>query len=413
MEPGRVLGGRYRLTSLVGSGRHGRVWRAYDEVRREVTVEEVGAAEAPGTARVARTLRATAALRSHPNVVAVEDVVEADGAVWAVVPVVPGPSLADLLAYGRLPVVQVWEVARAMLGALEAMHAAGVVHGDVRPANIRSYHGQGGWTLLPRVGALAGTDSETTWDGVENAAEADYIAPELLHGRSRRPSSDLFSLGATLYHLVAGRAPFHRDSVMATLSAVEREEPPPLGRIGGLGALIEGLLDKDPERRLTVADARRALGGAGGKPQVADIAGPVQPAPTAARSTTANHAVGTAGWGLLSAVFLLVLTVTMALTQAHFSAVGIPDFLVTLLPWAVFALGVFVLAVQARAALARRNSPEEPLWRGCVRSLAPPAPWTDGEREGRRDAAERAVDEALLMVDRRLAAASQDRQGGE
>ncbi|MFJ9822215.1 serine/threonine-protein kinase [Streptomyces sp. NPDC101151] len=402
MEPGRVLGGRYRLISLVGSGRHGRVWRAYDEVRREVTVEEVGEAGAVGTARVAGTLRAAAALRGHPSVVAVKDVVEADGVVWAVVPVVSGPSLADLLAEdGRLPVVQVWEVASAMLGALEAIHRIGVVHGDVQPANIRSY--QAHWILLPKIGALAGADTQTTRDDMESAAEADYIAPELLHGARRSPSSDLFSLGATLYHLVAGIAPFHRDSVMATLSAVEREEPPPLGRIGGLGALIEGLLDKDPERRLTVAEARRALGGAGGKPHVADIAGAVRPAPT-----TANHAPGVARWGLISVVLSAVLTVALALARARVGAADVVDFFVTVLPWAVFVLGVCVLAVQARAALARRRAPEVRLWRWYLRSLAPPARWNGQERDRRRAAAERAVDEALLTVDRRVAAASPD-----
>lgn len=161
-----------------------------------------------------------------------------------------------------------------------------------------------------------------------------------------------------------------------------------------------------------MAEARRALGGAGGKPQVADTAGPVRPAPTAARSTTANHAVGAARWGLLSVVFLVVLTVALALVWARVGAAGVADFFVALLPWVVFVLGVCVFAVQARTALARRRSLEVPVWRWYVRSLAPPARWSGEERDRRRAAAERAVDEVLLTIDRRVAAASPDRGRG-
>ncbi|MFE2521101.1 serine/threonine-protein kinase [Streptomyces mirabilis] len=213
-----MLGGRYRVGSRVGSGGYGSVWTAYDEVLSvEVTVEEVGASGSEGTARAARTLRAVAGLRDHPNVIPVYDVVEADGVVWTVMPLVPGPSLADHLAeHGRMSGERVREVAKALLDALEAMHDAGFVHGDVRPANVRLDGGR--WALLPGITALArANDLETTRDDGGIIAEVDYIAPERLHGARQGPSSDLFSLGATLYHLVAGHAPFHRDSAMATL----------------------------------------------------------------------------------------------------------------------------------------------------------------------------------------------------
>ncbi len=137
-EPGRMLAGRYRLSRQERSGRYGRVWRAYDRVGREVTVEEVGAAGSAETSWAVRILWEATALRGHPSVMPVTDVVLADGAMWAVVPVVRGPSLADLLAErGRMSGTQVWAVALSMLDALEAMHAAGLIHGDVRPVNIR------------------------------------------------------------------------------------------------------------------------------------------------------------------------------------------------------------------------------------------------------------------------------------
>jgi serine/threonine protein kinase len=98
MGPGRALGGRYRVGSQVRSGGYGSVWTAYDGVsRREVAVKEVGAAGSEGTALVVRTLRAVAGL-DHPNVIPVFHVVEADGVVWAVMPLVSGPSLAGHLA---------------------------------------------------------------------------------------------------------------------------------------------------------------------------------------------------------------------------------------------------------------------------------------------------------------------------
>ncbi|MEU0059802.1 serine/threonine-protein kinase [Streptomyces sp. NPDC006334] len=416
MEPGRVLGGRYRVHGQVGSGGYGRVWRAYDEVLQvEVTLEAMGAADAAGADRAARSLRAAARnLRGHPGVITVDDVVEAGGVLWAVVPFVAGPSLADHLAeHGAMSVERVRRVASQLLDALEAMHEAGIVHGDVRPANVRLDRSR--WVLLPGAGALTWADPEITRDGAESVAVADYIAPEVVHGFGRRPNSDLFSLGATLYHLVAGHAPFQRDSVMATLWAVVREDPPPLGRIGGLELLIEGLLVKDPERRLTVARAQRMLSrvdaepyaqtgaAAQAEPDVEARAAPAEPGAVMTTSAKSSYVLGVA-WGVLA----VLLPVAAFLTGVHASAAGVSDSFVTMLPWVIFVLGVFVLAVQVRAALTRCSFPEGPLWRGYVRSLAPPASWDDEERDRRRAAAEQAVDEALLMADRRVAAASQD-----
>lgn len=104
MGPGRTLDGRYRIRNRVGSGGLGSVWTAYDEALRvEATVEAVGAAGSERMARVARTLRAAALLRDHPNVIPVYDIVETDGVLWTVMPLVSGPSLADHLAeQGRM-----------------------------------------------------------------------------------------------------------------------------------------------------------------------------------------------------------------------------------------------------------------------------------------------------------------------
>ncbi|MCX5130863.1 serine/threonine protein kinase [Streptomyces sp. NBC_00340] len=400
-RPGWVLGGRYRVGNQLGHGGYGRVWEAYDEVlSRRVAVKAVGPTD-PGAVLAERFAREVARL-DHPNLVTVYELVEADGVVWSVMPFVSGPSLTEYLAEnGRMSGERVREVATALLDALAALHEAGVVHGDVRPANVLM--AEGGWMLLPGVGAMArDDDSDTIEHDGWTVATADYIAPERLHGAPQAPSNDLFSLGAILHELVTGRPPFQRGDVWGTLAAVAREEPPPLGHIGELGRLIDGLLDKDPERRLTAAQARRVLDWA--QEEAYAVSTPSMATPWSARRNT----VGLASLLLLPLLMLAAVLVWTA-PRAHVAAGNVSDLFVSLLPWALFTLGLCVLAVQVRAALTRHRARVKepvPVWRCYARSLAPPARWTDEERARRRAAAEQAVNEALLTVDRRVASAS-------
>lgn len=398
---GRVLGGRYRVENQLGSGGYGPVWEAYDNVlSRRVAVEAVGSS-GRGEVRVEEFAHVVAAL-DHPNLVTVYDLVEADGVVWCVMPLVSGPSLAEYLTEnGRMSGELVREVAKALLDVLAPLHEAGIVHGDVRPANVLM--AEGIWMLLPSFSAMARADDSDT---IEHegwlVATPDYVAPERLSRAPQRPSNDLFSLGATLHHLVTGRPPFHRGNVMETLAAVAREEPPPLGHIGELGRLIDQLLDKDPERRPTAAQARQVLDGAEGKPYAASAHSTALP-----RSVASKNTFGVAS--SLLPLLLLAAALVWTAARAHVTAGDVSDFFVALLPWALFTLGLFVLAKQVRAALARwRAQMREPVpvWRWYVRSLAPPARWTDEEWARRRAVAERAVDDALLTVDQRVASAS-------
>jgi Protein kinase domain len=409
----RLLGGRYRVRHQLGSGGHGRVWEAYDEVlSRRVAIEAVGPA-GPEAARAEWLARTVAAL-DHPNLSIVYDLVEANGVVWCVMPFVPGPSLAEYLAEnGRMLKEQVREVAMALCDALAALHEVGVVYGDVRPANVRRTAG-GGWMLLPRIGAMARDDISGTVDDERIVATADYIAPELLHGAPQRPSNDLFSLGATLHHLITGSPPFHRDDVMETLAAVAREQPPPLGHIGGLGRLIDELLHKEPELRPTVAQAQRIRDkppvetypvGTAAAPYASERRLMVLKATRLSRRLSKHTASATSS--LLLLLFLLAATLAGA-ARAHLAVGDVSDFFVALLPWALFAIGLGVLAVQVRATLTKprtRTRGPVPVWRWYARSLAPPARWTEEEWARRRAAAERAVDQALLAVDRRVASA--------
>lgn len=408
--PGRVLGGRYRVEHALGSGGHGQVWAAYDEVLgRQVAVEALGAAD---SARAGRLTRAVTRLPTHPNLAPVYDIVQDRGVLWSAMSFVPGPSLADHLAeHGRMPGGQVRDVARALLDALAAMHEHGVVHGQVMPANVR--RGEGGrWVLMP--GAVLWPEGDATLDEETRPADgADYLAPESLRGAIAGPSGDLFSLGATLYHLLTGQAPFHRGNVMATMEAVLRQDPEPLDRTDPLATdplthLVLGMLDKDPARRPTAVQARRALDVAAGVPHPS-------PAPSAASTgvtvhrRAGGHVLGSTG----SLLVFLVLAVALAwpLTRAVVTAGQVSDFFVALLPWLVLAAGLGLLAVQARTALTWRRAGEQAgarpsVRRWSVRSLAPPARWTDEERDRRRAAAELTVNEGLLAVDRRVASAS-------
>jgi serine/threonine protein kinase len=306
-DPGseRVVAGRYRLLSPLGEGGMGTVWRGRDEVlHREVAVKEVRAPAGLPDAEVGRMYarlerEAWAAARvAHRNVVTVYDVATDDGRPWIVMELVRGLSLADLLdAEGPLEPRRAARVGAEVLAALRAAHAAGVLHRDVKPANV----------LLANDGRVVLTDfgiatvegsSALTMTG-EVVGSPEYLAPERALGRTPGPESDLWSLGVLLYAAVEGSSPFRQDTPLSTLRAVVDEELPPPHRAGALAPVIEGLLRKDPAERLPAGRAEQdlrlvAAGGtpAGGGPPLADTApagaydptlaarpGPVSPTP--------------------------------------------------------------------------------------------------------------------------------------
>ncbi|MFF3953673.1 ribosomal protein L7/L12 [Streptomyces sp. NPDC001890] len=259
--PTRVIAGRYRLLATLGSGGMGRVWRAHDQqLGVDVAVKEVF--RRPGIPdshweelliRARREARHGARLRDHANIVAVHDVVIEDGIPWTVMRLVKGVSLESRLSKGRLTVEDTTKVAAAVLGALGAAHAAGIIHRDVKPANIML--GDDGGVLLTDFGiAINEVDTKLTQDGGIIGSMA-YIAPERADGEEGSEASDLFSLGATLYQATEGKSPFQRDTLTGTLRAVAIHEPPPPANAGHLAPLITALLRKEPGDRPTVATA--------------------------------------------------------------------------------------------------------------------------------------------------------------
>jgi len=278
----RVVAGRYTLGEVLGRGGMGTVWLATDRVlERQVALKEVTFSidlteEERGILRERTMREARAAARlDHPHVATVYDVVEQDGKPWLVMKHVSARSLQDVLEeQGPLPPAAVARIGLDLLAAIEAAHDIGIVHRDVKPANVLV--SADGRACLTDFGIATTTgDSSLTTHGALIGSPS-YMAPERANGEEPRPPVDLWSLGATLYAAVEGRPPFNRGEAMATLMSVVSEHPAPALRAGPLEPVLQGLLTKDPAQRSTAATARPQL------EAIADGRVPV-PAPTSAQ----------------------------------------------------------------------------------------------------------------------------------
>jgi eukaryotic-like serine/threonine-protein kinase len=263
--PGTIVGGRYQLRAAIGNGGMGTVWQAVDTVlRRDVAVKEVllppGMPPAERTAMYERTFREgrAAAALSHPSVVQVYDVVTENGRPWIVMELLQARSLSEIIiSDGPLAGRAVAKIGIALLGALEVAHAAGVLHRDVKPANVLIC--ADGRCVLTDFGvARMPSESNLTQPGMV-LGSPHFISPERAIGAAFGPPSDLFSLGVTLYTAAEGRPPFDRGDPFETMRAIVEDQPAPVDRAGVLTPVLMGLLEKDPAKRWTVTEARKAL----------------------------------------------------------------------------------------------------------------------------------------------------------
>ncbi|MFC7869101.1 serine/threonine-protein kinase [Streptomyces murinus] len=269
---GPLIAGRYRLTARLGRGGMGTVWRARDEtVDREVAVKEPRIPDhlpererANAFERMRREARAAARL-DHPAVVNVYDVAVVDGRPWLVMELVHGRTLGDVLDEGTLDAREAARIGLEVLGALEAAHAAGVLHRDVKPDNVLL--GRHGRVVLTDFGIarIEGDTRLTDTGGFVGSPE--YVAPERVLGQLPGPASDLWSLGVLLYTATEGVSPFRRSNTPATLQSVLNATPaPPTAAGGPLAEVIDGLLHKDPARRPSAQRVRALLTEAAGPP---------------------------------------------------------------------------------------------------------------------------------------------------
>ncbi|MCW2869094.1 bifunctional serine/threonine-protein kinase/glutamate ABC transporter substrate-binding protein [Actinacidiphila oryziradicis] len=269
--PHTLIDGRYELQRQLGRGGMGVVWEAYDNrLGRQVAVKELlfrGAmdpeTQAQWVSRARREAQAIARI-GHEHVVAVHDVIEAEGQVWIVMEQVDPHSLADRLReQGRLPALQAARIGLEVLRGLRAVHAAGVLHRDVKPHNI--LFRRDGRAVLMDFGIATFEGAAQVTRLHETVGTPQYLAPELTAPSSDRttrdatPAADLWSLGVTLYETVEGRAPFRGPTPYEVLEAVRTLEVPPMGHAGPLRPLIEGLLVKEPAARLTSERAEQLL----------------------------------------------------------------------------------------------------------------------------------------------------------
>jgi serine/threonine protein kinase len=264
-----VIADRYRLEREVGRGGMGAVYLAEDDLLgRPVALKRVGhlpgalgvpGGESGGDAARAEREAQMAARLSHPHIVAVYNFVEEAGERWLVMEYVDGETLASYTRRrGRLSPEQAAPLLRQCADALAAAHAAGIVHRDVKPANVMvDRYGQ---VKLTDFGiAKLGGDPSITQTGLLSGSPA-YLAPEVAAGNSATAASDVWSLGATAFHLLSGRPPYDiGENVLGGLYRIVNEDPPRLPDAGVLAPMLEATMTKEPEHRWTMAQVRDFL----------------------------------------------------------------------------------------------------------------------------------------------------------
>jgi len=287
LTPGTRLG-PYEVSVLIGAGGMGEVYRAADtHLKRQVAIKVLPESVATDPERMARFQREAEVLASlsHPNIAAVHGLEKSDGRIALVMELVEGPTLADRIARGALPVDEALPIARQIAEALEAAHELGVVHRDLKPANIKVRpdgtvkvldfglakalepasalgaspgHAQ---TMAPTV-----TTPAMTQAGIILGTAA-YMSPEQARGKPVDRRADIWAFACVFYEMLTGRRVFEGEDVSVTLADVIRAEPAwerlPRGLSPTLVSYLKRCLAKDPAKRVRdIGDVRLALEGA-------------------------------------------------------------------------------------------------------------------------------------------------------
>ena len=283
LSPGTTIG-HYDVTSLLGEGGMGQVWQATDtQLNREVALKILPDAFAADPDRLARFKREAQILASlnHPNIAAIYGIEESEGTRALVLELVEGPTLADRISKGPIPLDEALPIAKQIAEALEAAHEAGVIHRDLKPANIKvredgtvkvldfglakAFQPDAGDPSLSASPTISLTAAATQIGMVLGTAA--YMAPEQASGKAVDKRADVWAFGAVLYEMLTGTRPFAGDDVSKTLARVIDRDPdwtalpkdlPPV-----LGTFLRGCLEKDPRERIRdIGDVRLAMKGA-------------------------------------------------------------------------------------------------------------------------------------------------------
>ena len=280
LAPGTRLGA-YEIQSLIGSGGMGEVYRARDSrLNRDVAIKVLPADVAADHDRLARFEREAQVLASlnHPNIAQIHGVDDSSGTPALVMELVDGPTLADRIAKGPIPLDEALPIAKQIAEALEAAHELGIIHRDLKPANIK-VRPDGTVKVLdfglakafdPAASSGAGATISPTLSIHATQAglilgTAAYMAPEQARGRPIDKRADIWAFGCVLFEMLTGRRAFEGEDISTTLAAVLRADPewsalrPPAPP--SLRRLINRCLRKDPKERLqAIGDARVEIG---------------------------------------------------------------------------------------------------------------------------------------------------------
>jgi serine/threonine protein kinase len=257
---GSVVAG-YRIDSRIGRGGMGVVYRAeHQTLRRQAALKIIAPelAENPDfRERFLREARIAAGL-THPNIVTVYDAGDIDGMLYIAMQFVPGQDLAQILHDDRrLGPYRMLDIARQVGAALDAAHLAGLIHRDVKPANVLI---DGRHAYLTDFGLTKDRETEDTLTRAgEVVGTTHYLAPEQVEGRKVDGRADVYALGCLLFHCLTGELPFPRENDMAVLYAHLHDEPPKVSEKrpqlpSGLDAVIAKAMDKSPERRFATCE---------------------------------------------------------------------------------------------------------------------------------------------------------------
>ena len=311
----------YEVTALIGKGGMGEVYQATDTtLNRQVALKILPEAFASDPDRLARFQREAHVLASlnHPNIAAIHGLEESEGTRALVLELVEGPTLADRIAQGPIPVDEALPIAKQIAEALEAAHEAGVIHRDLKPANVKVKDDgtvkvldfglakaldttpEGDPSLSPTLTAAA------TQMGVIMGTAA-YMSPEQARGKTVDKRADIWAFGAVLYEMLTGQRAFAGGDVSDVLASVLAREPDwallPHTMSPVLGTYLRRCLHKDPKQRVPdIAAMRLAMEGA-----FETATGPPTPGPSG-RWSTVSWVVAAVVLALLSGLVGSVLT---------------------------------------------------------------------------------------------------------
>ena len=275
---GHILQGRYELHALIGEGAFGRVYRGRDRrLARSVAVKVIKPwwAEDPvWVERFAREAQLLAQI-NDPGIVQIYDVGEAPEGLYYVAELVDGESLAERLRRGRLAPERAAVVAEQLCRALGCAHERGIVHRDVKPANILI--GAGGDLKVGDFGVARATHADAHAGASTVIGTPQYMSPEQARGEATTPASDVYGAGVVLYEMLAGHPPFAGEAAVLVALHHLRDAPPPLpGDVPrSLQAVVDRALAKQPaDRYADGAQMARALAAAAGGASPAQEAAP-------------------------------------------------------------------------------------------------------------------------------------------